>query len=550
MADRSPYVGPRPFSTNDTDLFFGRERDAKELYASVVSHPLTLLYSQSGAGKTSLIHAGLLSLLEENGHEVLRPVRVVELAADDEARVADNVFVDRVLAGLRGGRTPEDLGGADNPSSSGVAANEPKGELARYLRSLLSRAVLDELGQPRQPDRLRIIILDQVEELFLDVRHWEHRRGFFEEIAEAIELDDNLRLLLAIREEYLAELDAYARLIPERQWARFRLERLRKPAALDAVTKPLEHVEPRRTFEKGVAEELVDALAVEIEMSRAPVRTGWWPRRRSQPETIPGEQVEPVHLQVVCEKLWKTLRDDEKTITRKHYEVANPDAALADLYEGAVKAASRRSARVWQWQVRRWVGRKLITPAGTRCPVFRGDKKSAGLSNRTVKVLEDEHIVRGEKRAGAYWYELTHDRLIQPILASNRRYRRPRLVGLVALVGIAIGAAVGGSVVYASESGAALLTPSLDFGPVPINRFDDKRITLNTRSTPLIITAIKIDSDEFETISGCERELPAHIICRITVLFQPRTKGSKIAVLQIARKDGPPLTSTLTGIGS
>ena len=53
----NPYVGPRTFQEKEADRFFGREREARELVALVVSERLTLFYAQSGAGKSSLINA-------------------------------------------------------------------------------------------------------------------------------------------------------------------------------------------------------------------------------------------------------------------------------------------------------------------------------------------------------------------------------------------------------------------------------------------------------------------------------------------------------------
>src|SRR5262249_45486204 len=73
MTEQSqPYVGPRPFKREDAAFFFGRTRESNELLSLVISHSEVVLYSQSGAGKTSLINAKLLSLLEEGeGLDVL-----------------------------------------------------------------------------------------------------------------------------------------------------------------------------------------------------------------------------------------------------------------------------------------------------------------------------------------------------------------------------------------------------------------------------------------------------------------------------------------------
>ncbi len=72
----NPYVGPRAFEQKDQAIFFGRDREAQDLLSSVVSHKLVLVYAQSGAGKTSLLNAGLIPLLKEEGFEVLQVARV------------------------------------------------------------------------------------------------------------------------------------------------------------------------------------------------------------------------------------------------------------------------------------------------------------------------------------------------------------------------------------------------------------------------------------------------------------------------------------------
>src|SRR5262249_27684222 len=57
---RNPFVGLRPFEEGDRQLFFGRDRDREVLLNLVYSSPVTLLYANSGVGKSSLIHAALI----------------------------------------------------------------------------------------------------------------------------------------------------------------------------------------------------------------------------------------------------------------------------------------------------------------------------------------------------------------------------------------------------------------------------------------------------------------------------------------------------------
>src|SRR5688572_24178124 len=90
----SPYVGPRPFMKGDENIFYGRDAEAQALMSLIVSHSAVLLYSQSGAGKTSLLNAKVRQLLEARDVEVLGSSRVGgSLAPDVDPTEIENIFV-------------------------------------------------------------------------------------------------------------------------------------------------------------------------------------------------------------------------------------------------------------------------------------------------------------------------------------------------------------------------------------------------------------------------------------------------------------------------
>ncbi|KIF04274.1 hypothetical protein PL81_19630, partial [Streptomyces sp. RSD-27] len=69
-----PYVGLAPFRTEDAALFFGRERLVEDLFTALTRHRVVALVGASGAGKSSLLHAGLLPRLHAD-----RPARAVSV---------------------------------------------------------------------------------------------------------------------------------------------------------------------------------------------------------------------------------------------------------------------------------------------------------------------------------------------------------------------------------------------------------------------------------------------------------------------------------------
>ena len=86
----NPFVGPRPFTEDDEARFFGREREAADVFSLVVAHRAVLLYAQSGAGKSSLVRARTVPALRLRGYEIL-PLARVGGAANRAA--AGNVYV-------------------------------------------------------------------------------------------------------------------------------------------------------------------------------------------------------------------------------------------------------------------------------------------------------------------------------------------------------------------------------------------------------------------------------------------------------------------------
>jgi tetratricopeptide (TPR) repeat protein len=380
---KNPYPGPRPFTLEEKHLFFGREAEVEDLFSLVVSHRILLVYSQSGAGKTSLIHAGLVPKMLVEGFDVL-PVA-------------------RVGGGPAGGSKYH------NPFalSTAISWTGEKSEQYPLVDSDLPMWISEYCsGTPRRNGAPLVIILDQFEELFTThLDYWSKRRPFLEQLCALSEVDESLRIVLVMREDYIAQLDPYVEVFPNRLRTRLRLERLGREAGLLAVEQPLEGTGV--SFAPGVAEQLIQDLMKER------VDTG-----NGQIRVISGEYIEPVQLQVVCHSLWSP---ELETITPEHLaSVGNIDRALSLFYDEAVAASIYGIAD--GPTIRTWCETELITSIGTRNTVYRGQGVSKGLPNEVLDSLEARHLIRPEWRAGARWYELSHDRFIDPIRNSNRDF--------------------------------------------------------------------------------------------------------------------------------
>lgn len=406
--NREPYVGPRPFEESDRAKFFGRTQETNELVSLITAHQVVLLYAQSGAGKTSLVRAGLIpKLIDEEQFDVLPPMRVREqTAVEAESGEINNVFMFNCLMAAT-------HPGTDQPLDEDEWKKLTRVDLRGFLQERKQNA-----GQTDQ-FRPTVLVFDQFEELFtLYPERWEDRSEFFEQVQAALAADPLLRVLFCMREDFIAEVDPYAFCLPEKLRTRFRIERLNEQTGLLAVTEPLRPEEEgqaqRVKFADGIAKELVDNLL------RVQVKTG------KGVQCIKGKFIEPLQLQVVCQTLWNNLGAHDNLITREHLEAfGDVDKALSAFYENAVKKTSKES-KVKTGVVRRWCEQMLITASGTRATVFRGPDKTAGLANNAVDELERQSLIRMELRGAAQWYELTHDRFVEVIQQSNQQWMLDR----------------------------------------------------------------------------------------------------------------------------
>lgn len=408
----NPYVGPRTFGYEQRRLFFGREREARDLLARVLSERLVLFYAQSGAGKSSLLNTRLIPSLQEERNFVVLPVARVSGELPAGVTQVDNIFAFNLMLSIVSDCDPALL--ASVPLSDFLArlalrADGDDGDGAR------KRWVYDAAATPAPAasnGRRYALIVDQFEEIITShPARWQEREAFFRQLDAAMNADPNLWVVLTLREDYVAALDPYAPLAADRLRARFFMQRMEEAAALEAVRKPAEL--GGQPFAPGVAEKLVEDLL----QVRAPGQTS----------TIKGQYVEPVQLQVVCYQLWENLgRGDGGTggdqITLEELAVAGDvNTALMQFYEETLAAAlaDPAAAGVSERQLRVWFDERLITEAGTRGLVHQGESETGGLPNGVVQALQRRFLVHAEARGGDAWIELVHDRFVEPIRASN-----------------------------------------------------------------------------------------------------------------------------------
>lgn len=382
---RPPYVGLRAFRIEDQDRFFGRVQESFEVAAQWRANKLTVLYGASGVGKTSLLQAGVIPILDPERFDVLPVGRMSADRFSSHIHIR-NPYLFTLLSSLAPDRSPAELADLS---------------LTRFLGN---RGVQHD----RYGDPLPILLaIDQAEELFDDLSYRpETVKRFIDMLARMLRNNLQTRLLLTIREDRLPSVLSYERILAGRAHARYRLLPFGESAALEAIRKPLRGT--GRRFERGVANRLLRDL-----------RTIKVTNEMGETTSLLVDTVDPVQVQVVCSALWDSLPGNARVITSAHVtRYGDIDRFLAAFCSRTLSIVAREH-EVPVARLRSWLQQTFITEHGTRGTAYEGLGQTAGMPNAVVRSLEDRHLIKAEHRAGTRWYELQHDRLIEPLQQAH-----------------------------------------------------------------------------------------------------------------------------------
>ncbi|MEO5622601.1 MAG: hypothetical protein ABJB02_03025 [Dokdonella sp.] len=399
----NPWLGLFSYSEESRAFFHGRDDETAELCRRVQRKLLTVLFGQSGLGKTSLLRAGIVPRLRAEGY---CPIYVrIDYAPGSPApseQIKQAIFRATAAAGFwtRAGAAIE---------------GESLWEFLHHRGDLLR----DANGQTLMP----LLIFDQFEEIFTlgqaDDAGRLRAREFLTDLADLvenrppaalearIEFDDaaaedfdfaraDYRVLIALREDYLAHLESVKGIMPSITQNRMRLARMTGAQALSAVVKP-----GGRLVSQEVAESIVRFVAGGSELGNA--------------------EIEPSLLSLVCRELNTVRQTQGRSEISADLLAGSRETILSEFYERAL--ADQPAG------VRRVIEDELLTESGYRESLAEErvikTLAAAGAAPDALAMLVNHRLLRIEERLDMRRVELTHDVLCSVVLASrNLRHER------------------------------------------------------------------------------------------------------------------------------
>jgi WD40 repeat protein len=180
--EEAPYLGLSAFEARDAERFFGRERLVAELRDRLSGSPFLAVFAPSGAGKSSLLRAGLIPAAGEGW--------VTMLLTPGKAPVEE-------LAAHLG-----DVRGVDTGSLLEALRDDP-GAVRPVVRQVLD-------GRP-EGTRL-LLVVDQFEEVFTLCAD-ERERATFIDLITTVTAEPGAHVVIGARADFYARCAAYPALV-------------------------------------------------------------------------------------------------------------------------------------------------------------------------------------------------------------------------------------------------------------------------------------------------------------------------------------------------
>ncbi|MGD9704684.1 MAG: TIR domain-containing protein [Acidimicrobiia bacterium] len=286
---RVPYPGLRSFNSDETDLFFGRDADARAVLALCRRPGLAAIVGPSGLGKSSLARAGVLPRLVATPLDEVRAWRSVVVTPGHEPCRS-------VLAGL-----------------AVLASSDPDVPAALADRCSIDPAVLATavlLVLQHLPEGTGLVLLvDQLEEMFTKCDVPEQRQALAGNLTHLAErCPDAVRIIVTMRSDFLNDLLQHPGLARLVSAGTHLLGPLGDDGLRDVIQRPAwvcgARLEPR----------LLDEILLDV---------------RDQPNALPL-------LSVALNEMWSKRLGDRLTL-RAYAEGGRVTGAIDELAERAIQ---------------------------------------------------------------------------------------------------------------------------------------------------------------------------------------------------------------------
>lgn len=387
-------------------MFCGRDEDIAKLTTFIKVEKTTVLYGKSGLGKTSLLNAGVLPVLEKEHQYRVISVRFGSYTQDTLKQPLD--IVEEKIAKLYDHRDTflSEVESEDVSLWQQIKSLEQK--LPKQTTFLLVFDQFEEVftypkGIAEFAEALADLLYNRVPKCFqrsLRLATRENTGLLSAEKLEWIERPLNIKVLMSIRSDRMSLLDGLSSEIPSILLNCYELKPLSRQQAQDAITIPTqmdgEFQSAPFTYQPEALKTMLDFL--------------------TEDDTQP---IETFQLQVLCQHVEENIVIDGNDTNVEQGDLGDLKTVYQDYYINSIKKLGTPED---QLRARVLIEEGLILEEEQRrIPMYDGQIQSRfSISPEFLRRLTDTHIIRSEPHStGGFIYEICHDTLVAPILSAK-----------------------------------------------------------------------------------------------------------------------------------
>lgn len=409
----SPYRGLTPYTEEDAAYFFGRTDECRMIAANLEVARLTIVYGPSGVGKSSVLRAGVIHLLQQHAQ-----TNVAAGGRPEVIPVYYSRWQDAPLQGLT-----QAIVAAVQSYLPAAAVDATYHAIPTSQPTLT--AYLDFVSVQTDSDLL--VVLDQFEEYFLYQPDERGPHSFAHDLVQAVN-SSNLRtnFLVSLREDALARLDRFKGEIPFLLDNRLGIEHLGFAAAREAVTRPLEQYAQDFGVQYTIEPELVKQILDQVSRGKLALS-----KHGAGVAALGAEQnrIEAPYLQLVMTRLWDKVQAEHATVLRLATlrELGGAPTIVSNYLNDTMAELPEADQAVAACFFDR-----LVTLGGAKIALTLDNiaqYANAGQAEvlTVIRLLEQKRLLRRvTSPTGVVQYEIFHDVLAQAVLAWQERYRKDR----------------------------------------------------------------------------------------------------------------------------